>query len=120
MGDILLTIMLPGLVGASSVDVRATQTNDNLQLALALAAYHADQGNYPEQLIALKPRYLKDVPRDRFNGKAISYQRTPAGYRLYSIGPNGQDEQGRSYDDERPGDDLRVQMPRQAKPNRDR
>jgi len=120
VGDILLTIMLPGLVGASSVDVRATQTNDNLQLALALAAYHADQGNYPEQLIALKPRYLKDVPRDRFNGKAISYQRTPAGYRLYSIGPNGQDEQGRSYGDERPGDDLRVQMPRQAKSNRDR
>jgi hypothetical protein len=119
VGDILLSIMLPGLVGASSINVRAIQTNDNLQVALALSAYHAEQGKYPTTLADLKPKYLKELPIDRFSGKALIYQPTQEGYLFYSVGPNEKDDQGRTYDDEPPGDDLRVQMPRKAKSNRD-
>ncbi|HQX49291.1 MAG TPA: hypothetical protein PLY87_23990, partial [Planctomycetaceae bacterium] len=36
----------------------------------ALAAWRADQGQYPNELTELSPTYLKTIPIDRFNGYA--------------------------------------------------
>ena len=83
-----------------------------LLIALALAVYHADHGEYPTNLAALKPRYLEELPIDRFSGKALIYRPGKQGYLFYSIGRNEKDEQGQSFGDEPAGDDLRVEMPR--------
>jgi len=76
-----------------------------------LAAYRSDNRQYPKALNALAPKYLPTIPQDLFSGKALIYRPTDDGYLLYSVGVNGKDEEGRSYDDDPRGDDLTVRMP---------
>jgi hypothetical protein len=69
--------------------------NALLLVSLALQAYHAEHGDYPETLAALSPAYLQAVPDDPFALHApFRYQRTATGYLLYSIGPDGKDNGG--------------------------
>src|SRR5262249_34146663 len=76
--------------------------NDHLQLhcafveiGIALAAYRADHGEYPPRLDELSPKYLAQLPRDPYSEhNALRYRRVSSGYVLYSVGPNGIDEQG--------------------------
>jgi len=90
---------------------RSEQIQRNLHLAFALAAYKADHGKYPLKLDALAPKYLPQIPLDLFTGKALIYRPAANGYLLYSFGPNGQDDEGRWYDDDPPGDDPRIRLP---------
>jgi RNA polymerase sigma factor (sigma-70 family) len=87
------------------------QRQRNRRLAFALAAYRADHGRYPEDLDALAPRYLEEVPNDLYSGKALIYRPSEHGYLLYSVGANGRDEGGHGFDDTPPGDDPGVRMP---------
>jgi hypothetical protein len=111
VGDILIPRLMPAINKVQDAADRARQTQDNLTLAFALARYRLDHGRYPERLDALVPRYLPDVPRDLFSGRALVYRRDGDGYVLYSVGVNGRDDGGRGYDDEPPGDDLTVRLP---------
>ncbi len=90
---------------------RNEQVQRNVQIAFALAAYKSDHGNYPAKLDDLAPKYLATVLDDLFSGKALVYHPSEKGYLLYSVGVNGRDEGGRTFDDDPPGDDLRVAMP---------
>jgi hypothetical protein len=112
VGDVMISMLLPALSACQAAELRAFQLQDNLQVALALSAYHAEQGKYPATLAVLKPKYLKELPIDRFSGKALIYQPTQEGYLFYSVGRNEKDDQGRWSDDQPAGDDLRVRMPR--------
>lgn len=77
--------------------------------ALALAAYKADKGKYPQKLDELTPVYLKELPRDFFGGKEFIYKPSGDGanYLLYSVGPNQIDDGGK-YDGEKNLDDIFV------------
>ncbi|MHB9107630.1 MAG: hypothetical protein ACYDCO_11300 [Armatimonadota bacterium] len=66
-----------------------------LMVALALKAYRADHGTYPQDLRALAPAYLQQVPLDPFGGQPLRYQRSANGYRLYSVGPDNVDDGGK-------------------------
>ena len=90
---------------------RDEQVQRNVQVAFALAAYHRDHGDYPAKLDDLAPKYLAAVPDDLFSGKALVYRPTDKGYLFYSVGVNGKDEGGRSFNDDPAGDDLPVSMP---------
>jgi hypothetical protein len=93
-----------------SVDV-IRQTDDNLIFAFALAWYRRDHSDYPKELRALAPKYLKTIPKDLFSGKALIYRPDEKGYLLYSVGVNGKDDEGRGADDDPRGDDLSVRIP---------
>lgn len=69
--------------------------NRLLAVTLALRAYHAENGNYPETLKELTPVYLKDLPVDPFGRNGFGYRRDGSKYVLYSIGPDGQDNGGK-------------------------
>ena len=73
------------------------------QVALSLAAYKADHGDYPPSLPALTPGYLPAIPEDLFSGKSPLYRPERGGYLLYSVGPNGSDDGGAGR---RPADDI--------------
>jgi hypothetical protein len=90
---------------------RTEQAQRNLHLAFALAAYRGERGSYPEKLDVLAPKYLEGVPTDLYSGKALIYRPSENGYVLYSVGRNGQDEQGHGHDDTPRGDDQSVRMP---------
>jgi hypothetical protein len=111
IGNILLTLLLPSVQKVQAANDRIEQQQRNLQVAVALAAYRADNGKYPANLDDLAPNYLAKVPGDSFSGKPLVYKPTENGYLFYSVGVNGIDEEGRWIDDTPKGDDLRVRMP---------
>lgn len=111
MGNILIGLLFPAFEKLQQAADRSEQLNHNQQLAFALAAYRADNGKYPVKLEELVPKYLKSVPNDLFSGQPMIYRLTDNGYLLYSVGQNGKDDGGRSFDDEPRGDDPRVRMP---------
>ena len=81
-----------------------------LRLQFALEAYKREHdGNYPGKLEDLPGI---EIPLDPFSGKPFRYIMEPAedgkpGFLLYSVGPNGVDDEGRYYDDFPKGDDIR-------------
>jgi type II secretory pathway pseudopilin PulG len=111
VGEILITLLVPAVVKVQHAADRSEQAQQNLHIAFALAAYKSDQGRFPKALDALAPKYLATVPIDLFTGKALIYRPSETGYLFYSVGINGKDEQGRSFDDDPRGDDLPVRMP---------
>ena len=119
MGDLMISLLLPATVACKNAENRAFQVQDNLQVAFALSGYHRDQGEYPAKLAALVPDYIEQVPIDRFNGKPLVYRRVKAGYLFYSVGRNEKDDQGRWFEDQPRGDDLRVRMPRKPPAKQD-
>jgi hypothetical protein len=113
IGDMLIGLFLPITITHKVQDAhdQVEQTQRNLHVAFALAAYQRDNGRYPAKLDDLAPKYLARVPGDIFSGKALIYRPAKKGYLLYSVGVNGKDEGGRWYDDDPPGDDPSVRMP---------
>ncbi len=111
IGDILIALVMPALWKVRTAQDRGAQTESNLHVAFALAAFHADNGRYPAQLADLAPKYLASVPDDLFSGQALIYRPNDKSYLLYSVGPNDKDDGGRGKDDDPPGDDLVVKMP---------
>ena len=111
ISDVLMGLLAPAIRKVQSAHDRAEQIDRNLYVAFALAAYKADNGKYPAKLDDLAPKYLARVPGDAFSGKPLIYKPSDKGYLFYSVGQNGQDEEGRWYDDEPRGDDPRVKMP---------
>jgi hypothetical protein len=117
LGQIMVALMLPAVSAADTAQDRVEQSFSNLKVAFALAAHRSDVGDYPKQLTDLVPKYLEAVPPDLFATEPLRYRPKKLGYLLYSVGPNGEDEDGRWYDDETPGDDPHIHMPPVIKPD---
>jgi hypothetical protein len=110
IGDLVAALLLPALDRARIAEDRVRQRAENLDIALALAAFHADHTQYPEQLDELVPKYLAHRPLDIFSGRAPVYRRQDAGYLLYSVGENTRDDDARTFGEDPPGDDLPVRF----------
>lgn len=101
--DWAVALLLPSLERATIRLEEARSKSDLARVALALAIFKAERGDYPATLAELSPAILPAVPADRFLERPLIYQRRPGGYTLYSVGPNMKDEGGT-------GDDLRVDL----------
>ena len=104
----LATMSLPSGLHCLSSLTQAKQQHDNLLLTIALKLYHAEHGNYPDKLDALVPKFIKQLPLDRFTAKPLHYARMDNGCKFHSVGINLKDEQGRIRDDNPKGDDITV------------
>jgi hypothetical protein len=111
ISDLTITLVMPATRKVQQAADRSEQVKGNQHVAFALAAYRLENGRYPATLAELEPTYLEKVPGDLFSGKALIYRPEENGYLFYSVGVNGKDDGGRWYDDDPPGDDLRVHMP---------
>lgn len=65
-------------------------------LHLALQAWQASHGRYPQKLEELEPFLRTPLPRDPYTGQNLRYQRLAKGYTLYSLGPDQRDQGGGS------------------------
>lgn len=66
--------------------------------AAALAMYRIDHGEYPQELTALTPDILGELPLDPFaKGATFIYERRGDGYLLYSVFINGEDDGGTTF-----------------------
>ena len=95
--DIFCRIMLPVFDQAGFVFTK-NQTENRLMLtALALQAYRAERKAYPASLQELVNRnYLSEIPKDPFAlAQPLHYVKSGASYLLYSVGPDGIDDNGK-------------------------
>ncbi|HUU54674.1 MAG TPA: hypothetical protein VMY87_07125 [Armatimonadota bacterium] len=77
---------------------RATASVRAAAIALALKAYRADHGAYPDSLSALEAAGWT-LPTDPFGGGPYHYRREGAGFVVWSIGPDVDDDNAaRDYD----------------------
>jgi hypothetical protein len=106
---VMLPTMTPAVEIASKAEIRAYTRRDLTIVALALAEYQREHGNYPERLSDLSPKYLKTLPQDRFTDKPLVYRRQEAGFLLYSVGANRKDDNG--VLDGLEADDVAIRVP---------
>ena len=64
------------------------------RVGLGLKLFKQKNGAYPDTLDKLAPEFLENIPVDPFTGKALMYRKAAAGFILYSLGPNQQDDNG--------------------------
>ena len=64
------------------------------RVGLGLKLFKQKNGAYPDTLDKLAPEFLDTIPVDPFTGKALIYRKADAGFILYSLGPNQQDDNG--------------------------
>jgi len=65
--------------------------------ALAVAAFKAQTGSYPDALDEVQALGW-DLPTDPLTGDPLLYRCTPRGFTVWSIGPNMEDDGGVAYD----------------------
>ncbi|MEM9420859.1 MAG: hypothetical protein AAGA25_17685, partial [Planctomycetota bacterium] len=92
--DLLLGIFSPSLSAPIRIERQADAQATLEPIALALAKYRLDRGQYPPLLQSLVPDYIEALPRDLFSDKSLRYRRDGASYLLYSVGTNLVDDGG--------------------------
>lgn len=93
----LLAFTTSGLSGDHPKQVQTAVEHQLAMVAVALALHRMERGGYPARLDDLVPDYLDEVPADLFTGGSLRYTTSGGGYVLYSLGPNGRDDGGRSH-----------------------
>jgi len=78
----------------------ATKDHARLRGILLMAGiqfYRAENNQCPESLEILVPQYLPYLPKDPFSGNSFTYARLGEDYKLYSAGPDMDDDGGKPY-----------------------
>jgi hypothetical protein len=65
-------------------------------IGVALNKYKNENGNFPDQLDALAPKFLELLPLDPFSNQSYVYETQDNGYTLYSFGTDGGDDGGQA------------------------
>jgi hypothetical protein len=88
-----LLLLAPAKLTLKMANAQATA--DQAVIACALERHRLATGAYPENLDALAPRFMKQIPRDIIGGEPLRYRRTADGlFVLYSVGWNQTDDDG--------------------------
>ncbi len=94
--DVLSVELLPSLPHAAVKFARGQSSVDLARLACALERCRLANGQFPETLDALAPKFIADLPHDVINGQPLKYHRTEDGqFVLYSVGWNRTDDGGK-------------------------
>jgi hypothetical protein len=81
--------MLGRSVSQVAVGVRRSQTKLRGAIAsIALERYRQAQGDWPDSLAALVPKYLASVPTDPYDGAPLRFRRLADHVVVYSVGPD--------------------------------
>jgi hypothetical protein len=96
--DLLITrLLFPALSRALQVGGIARTRLKVARAALAVEQWRMKNGSWPERLEDLVPEFLNEVPQDPYSDGTIGYVRTErGGVILYSVGPDGKYNGGRS------------------------
>ena len=94
LSDPLSRLLLPVVRGSIRSSAKAAVERDLLRLMLALQIRHQRHGVYPKTLEPLASLLGGEVPLDPFTEEPYHYTLTDDGYRLWSVGPDGIDDNG--------------------------
>ena len=92
---LIASMMLPALDNAYAKTAAAQTAADQAAVACALERYRLANGQFPETLAALTPKFMSQLPHDVITGQPFKYRRTDDGqFVLYSVGWNEKDDGG--------------------------
>jgi hypothetical protein len=112
LASVLTYLLTPSLAKVFEFQDAAQLRMELEKVSLALAAYRAEHGRWPDKLTELAPAYLPEIPADRLSGSPLVYRPSGKGYRLYSVGVNKRDDGGVYRHSESPSenkDDISVE-----------
>jgi hypothetical protein len=95
MGNVFVALLLPALSAAQKAEDRGATIRRLNEIGFAMAGYRADHGRYPKDLAELAPKYIDELPKDRFTGESFVYKPHDDGFTIYSLGPNMEDNGGK-------------------------
>jgi hypothetical protein len=98
VGEAFVALLLPAVSAVIKGEDRIAAETKLADVALALVAYRADHGKYPDRLADLKPKYRAET-KDPCSDGDLFYRPAADGFLLYSVGPNGKDDGGRNRND---------------------
>ena len=89
-------LLSPSPLGGFANDCAHAQSSVDLaRVACALERYRLANGQFPNTLDALAPKFIAKLPQDISNGQPLKYRRTEDGqFVLYSVGLNESDDGG--------------------------
>jgi len=106
--QVIAAMLLPALGKVSLRAATAQTLADQAALACALERFRLANGQFPENLDALVPRFLDKIPGDVISGEPLKYRRAnDRRFVLYSVGWNEKDDggtPGKNFFDEKEGD----------------
>jgi hypothetical protein len=92
---LLASLLLPALSKVSVKAAMAQTVSDEAALACALERFHLANGQFPNSLDELTPRFISELPHDVISGGPYKYRRADDGrFILYSVGWDEQDDGG--------------------------
>jgi hypothetical protein len=102
---------MPNWAKAMRADVETAARFRVAQAVLAVERWRlVHPGLVPESLGWLVPEYLPAIPTDPCDGQPLRFQARPRGYIVYSVGPDGVDNQGLEKPDKPEGKNYDVTM----------
>ena len=85
-----------GTTGIAKNAAKSQTALDQAATACALERYRLANGQFPDTLQALTPKFIAKLPHDVINGQPLNYHRTDDGqFVLYSVGANETDDGGK-------------------------
>ncbi len=94
--NVFSTMLVPALARSAEKFAYGQTAADLARVACALERYRLANGQFPETLEALGPKYIEKLPHDLINGQPLKYRRTDNGqFVLYSVGWNETDDGGK-------------------------
>ncbi len=108
--------MFPSAPSIIKSELRGRLHNDLTSLAIALELHRREHDKtYPSTLTELAGAFLPGkLPHDLFTNEPLKYRLEDAGYVLYSVGPNGEDET-QSSEPNPEGDDIVIDFRNRAR-----
>jgi uncharacterized protein YukE len=92
---VIAKIFLSALRNVPAKPAAAQTAAEQAALACALERYRLANGQFPETLESLSPKFIARAPNDVFTGQPCKYRRTDDGqFILYSVGWNEKDDGG--------------------------
>ncbi len=101
-GNVWSMIMLPSTCAAARLSVAHSALPDLARLGFGCRLYRMKLGAYPEKLSDLSksfPEHFKKLPLDPVTIRPFHYKKTTSGCRIWSPGPDLQDDGGTREDD---------------------
>jgi hypothetical protein len=74
---------------------RSLGRRDGLVVGVALEVFRREHGKFPENLSALVPQLLPEVPADRITGEPVRFRIVDSQPLIYSVGADRKDDGGR-------------------------
>ena len=110
--DILKSLLIPAFKQVFITEQRGLLKKELALTHISLELYKRDNGIYPEKLNMLVNEYIAKVPQDRFVEKQnLKYTSNGKSFTLYSVGPDGIDNEGSDNPNAKREYDVVVKVP---------